>query len=172
MGFRDPSRKTPAEKNIQFLGTNVSRSLMGTQLVTKRVMSLHPHNPQFWSKVNPPNITIPAPRCGGSVAGPCQGPLARGLLISSWGYLVPGPRYLPWYWDVPGCTGYHGFIIVTIHRALKGPYRSEGVDTKISPKILIFALYGRWGALVGRKILPRDVRAFSRPGKAILTKRK
>ena len=60
-----PLQKDARRKTMQLPGTNVSRSLTGTQLVTKRVMSLHPHNPQFWSKVIPPNIAIPAPRCGG-----------------------------------------------------------------------------------------------------------
>ena len=58
---------------MHFPVTNVSRSQTGTQLVTKRVMSLHPHNPQFWSKVNPPNIAIPAPRCGGFDPALCRG---------------------------------------------------------------------------------------------------
>ena len=52
-GLPGPLQKDARRKTMQFPGTNVSRSLTGTQLVTKRVMSLHPHNPQFWSQVKP-----------------------------------------------------------------------------------------------------------------------
>ena len=42
----------------------------------------------------------------------------------------------------------------------------RGENPKI-PEKAVFALYGRWGALVGRKILLRGVGTFSRPGKPI-----
>ena len=38
MGFWDPSRKIRSEKTMQIRGTNVPRSLISTQLVTKAIM--------------------------------------------------------------------------------------------------------------------------------------
>ena len=52
--FWDPSKKMCVETTMQFRGTNAPRSLTATRLVTKNEMKLHPHNPQFWSHVNPP----------------------------------------------------------------------------------------------------------------------
>ena len=69
--FPGPLQKDARRKAMQIPGTNASRSLTATQLVTKSVMSLHPHNPQFRSQVKPP---IPhtlnrysRTRCGGLV---------------------------------------------------------------------------------------------------------
>ena len=59
------------------------------------------------------------------------------------------------------------------HRALKGPYRSKGRGKNKIPKTqknMFFALYGRWEALVCRKILLQGLGTFSRPGKPISEK--
>ena len=48
-----------------------------------------------------------------------------------------------------------------------GPIGVRGESPQI-PQNWIFALYGRRGPLVGRKILPRGVGTFSRPGNPFL----
>ena len=59
-----------------------------------------------------------------------------------------------------------GYLLAEYHVAsldFKGPYRSEGGNPQ-HPKKRILMLYGRWGPLVGRKILLRGVGTFRQPG--------